>query len=98
MGHFINGGAKTTTDPASIEMHNKFSHLKSNCIFYNLKHNLHVAIVANIYILKGEELFIFYNVGYWQTYHKHHQTKFVEPISCRGLVRTMMNYYLHIYY
>ena len=70
LGHFINDGAKPTSGPKSINIYNKISRMKQNCRFQNLKEDLHVAIVATRDILKGEELFICYNAGYWKSLFK----------------------------
>ena len=70
LGQFINDGAKPTSDPKSINIYNKISRMKQNCRFQDLKENLHVAIVATKDILKGEELFICYNAGYWISHLK----------------------------
>ena len=45
--------------------------LKANCIFHNLKGDLHVAIVTTKDIKKGEELFISYGLGYWKSYNRN---------------------------
>ena len=69
-GHFINDGAKPNINKDSYEIYNKISHLKANCIFYRLKENLHVAIVSNRNIVKGEELFLMYGIDYWKSIMK----------------------------
>ena len=70
MGHFINDGAKCSSDIKSQKIYNKISYIKSNCKFYNLKGDLHVAIIATKDISAGDELFIMYGIGYWHSYNK----------------------------
>ncbi len=69
MGHFINDGAKSNSTKKSDELYNKISYLKQNCRFYNCKGGLHVAILATRDIVIGEELFIMYGTGYWESYN-----------------------------
>ena len=70
VGHLINDGAKSNSTLKSNEIYYKISKIKQNCDFYSLK-DLHIAIIATKNINIGEELFIHYGVGYWNTYNKN---------------------------
>jgi len=71
MGHFINDGAKSNSTKKSNEIYKTITMLKANCIFHNLKEDLHVAVVSTKKIKRGEELFISYGLGYWKSYNKN---------------------------
>jgi SET domain-containing protein len=70
LGHFINDGAKTNSTEKSNEIYIKISNIKKNCNFYSLK-DLHIAIIAIKDIEIGDELFIRYGIGYWNSYNKN---------------------------
>jgi hypothetical protein len=70
LGHFINDGAKTNSTEKSNKIYIKISSIKNNCNFYSLK-DLHIAIIAIKDIEIGEELFIRYGIGYWNSYNKN---------------------------
>lgn len=70
MGHFINDGAKSNSTNKSNEIYKTITTLKANCKFYNLKEDLHIAIISTKKIKKGEELFISYGIRYWKSYNK----------------------------
>jgi SET domain-containing protein len=69
VGHLINDGAKSNSTLKSNEIYYKISKIKQNCDFYSLK-DLHIAIIATKNINIGEELFIHYGIGYWESYNK----------------------------
>ena len=69
VGHFINDGAKSNSTLKSNEIYYKISKIKQNCFFYSLK-DLHIAIISTKNINIGDELFIHYGIGYWNTYNK----------------------------
>jgi hypothetical protein len=74
MGHFINDGAKSNSILKSNDIYYKISKIKENCKFYSVK-DLHIAIIATKNINIGEELFIHYGIGYWETYNKNVKNK-----------------------
>lgn len=67
-GHLIND--RCDFDKITPEIYSKLSLLKTNSKFVNIARDSHVVIVARRDIVKGEEIFISYGVGYWETHLK----------------------------
>jgi hypothetical protein len=71
LGHIINDGAKHNSTRKSENIYSKISFLKSNCGFFPLKNNLHVAVIATKDIEPDEELFVSYGITYWRYFNKN---------------------------
>ena len=70
LGHLINDHGKHDSSEQSIKEYENDIYSKANCLFYNLKGNLKIAVLALRDIQIGEELLTHYGTGYWQAYNK----------------------------
>jgi SET domain-containing protein len=67
LGHIINDGAKHNSTEKSEKLYMKITQIKSNCIYYPMIDNFHLAIVSKRDIKKGEELYVSYGMLYWRS-------------------------------
>jgi hypothetical protein len=78
VGHLINDAAKHNSTERSITVYVTVSLLRSNCVFYHCKGNLHVAVIAKRNIKEGEELFVHYGIPYWISANEKYSNKDIK--------------------
>lgn len=72
LGHFINDSARCHKNPKSIPIYYNVTSAKRNCEFENIC-GLQIAIIAIRDIEIGEELFLSYGIGYWNSIIKENK-------------------------